>query len=227
MDTAHQSRDVILGLAVAGSRAGLAAARAALLPARILARTPAMDGALNRVAAQGKRTRDEARRLAEATAQDVLASPELGRMVDQALAGRLTDSIAGSLAEHRVIERIAAQMAASGELERALTAALEHEITQQLVDEILASPGFERLLVQVIDSRVLLEITDRVLLSAEMQRMLDHLVSSPEVRRALAEQTQGMAEEMAAGVRRRTGTIDDLAERTVRGWLRRPRTGVQ
>jgi len=218
---------VILGLAVAGSRVGLATARVVLLPARIVARAPAMDGALNRVAAQGKRTRDEARRLAEATAQDVLASPEVGRVIDRALAGRLTDSIAASLAEHRVVERVASQMAASGELDRALTAALEHEITQQLADEILASPGFERLLVQVIDSRLLMQLTDRVLLSAEMQRMLDHLVSSPEVRRALAEQTQGMAEEMAAGVRRRTGTIDDVAERTVRGWLRRPRAGVQ
>jgi hypothetical protein len=227
VETARESRDVILGLAVAGSRAGLAAARVALAPARIIARTPAMEGALNRAAAQGKRTRDEARRLAEATAQDVLASPELGRLIDRALAGRLTDSIAASLAEHRVIERVAAQMAASGELDRALTSALEHEITEQLVNEILASPAFERLIVQVIDSTLLLEITDRVLLSAEMQRMLDHLVSSPEVRRALAEQTQGMAEEMASGVRRRTGTIDDLAERTVRGWLRRPRTGVQ
>lgn len=226
METARESRDVIIGLAVAGSRVGLAAARVALLPARIIARTPAMDGALNRVAAQGKRTRDEARRLAEATAQDVLESPEVARVIDRALAGRLTDAIAASLGEHRVVERVASQMAASGELDRALTAALEHEITQQLADEILASPGFERLLVQVIDSRLLMELTDRLLLSAEMQRMLDHLVSSPEVRRALAEQTQGVAEEMAAGVRRRTGTIDDVAERTVRGWLRRPRTGV-
>ena len=32
-----------------------------------------------------------------------------------------------------------------------------------------------------------------------------------------------MADEMAANVRRRAESVDDVAERTVRGWLRRPR----
>jgi hypothetical protein len=39
----------------------------------------------------------------------------------------------------------------------------------------------------------------------------------------MAEQSSGLAEEMVAGVRQRTVSLDDVAERTVRGWLRRPR----
>ena len=47
--------------------------------------------------------------------------------------------------------------------------------------------------------------------------------ASPELRDAIAEQSAGLAQEMVAGVRTRTQSMDDLAERTVRGWLRRPR----
>jgi uncharacterized protein YjbJ (UPF0337 family) len=39
----------------------------------------------------------------------------------------------------------------------------------------------------------------------------------------LTEQSSGMADEMVGGLRTRTGSLDDAAERTVRGWLRRPR----
>jgi hypothetical protein len=59
--------------------------------------------------------------------------------------------------------------------------------------------------------------------SEEMQRVIAHIASSPELRTAMAEQSAGLAEEMVAGVRQRTVSLDDVAERTVRGWLRRPR----
>jgi hypothetical protein len=39
----------------------------------------------------------------------------------------------------------------------------------------------------------------------------------------LTEQSSGLAEEMVGGLRTRTETLDDAAERKVRGWLRRPR----
>jgi hypothetical protein len=59
--------------------------------------------------------------------------------------------------------------------------------------------------------------------SEEMQRVIAHIASSPELRAAIAEQSSGLADEMVEGVRRRTVSLDDVAERTVRGWLRRPR----
>jgi uncharacterized RDD family membrane protein YckC len=94
-----------------------------------------------------------------------------------------------------VLERIAAELAASGELERMVTAAL-------------ASPQT-------------LELTDRVLTSEETQRALRHVASSPELRDAIARQTTGLAEEVVGGVRSSAARLDDRAEQVVR---RRPRT---
>ena len=56
-----------------------------------------------------------------------------------------------------------------------------------------------------------------------MQRTIEYVASSPEVRAALTSQSTTLAEEMVSGVRTRAETFDDVAERTVRGWLRRPR----
>ncbi|MEN3283557.1 MAG: hypothetical protein V7607_4697, partial [Solirubrobacteraceae bacterium] len=86
------------------------------------------------------------------------------------------------------------------------------------------SPELEHLLVRVLDSRLAAELTDRVMRSPEMQQMIGHIASSPELRAAMSEQSAGLADEMVAGVRRRTASMDDVAERTVRGWLRRPRS---
>jgi hypothetical protein len=117
-------------------------------------------------------------------------------------------AIAPGLAESGAATRRRAQ----AEAEAALKRALERE-----------SPRLERLLVLVLDSRLLLELSDRVIRSQEMQQLIGQIASSPELRAALAAQSTGLADEMAAGVRRRTATMDDVAERTVRSWLRRPR----
>ena len=85
------------------------------------------------------------------------------------------------------------------------------------------SPELERLLVRVLDSRLAVELTDRVMGSPEMEQLIGHIASSPELRAAMAAQSAGLADEMVAGVRERTASMDDVAERTVRGWLRRPR----
>jgi hypothetical protein len=85
------------------------------------------------------------------------------------------------------------------------------------------SPELERLLVRVLDSRLAVELTDRVMGSPEMEQLIGHIASSPELRAAMAAQSAGLADEMVAGVRQRTASMDDVAERTVRGWLRRPR----
>jgi hypothetical protein len=80
-----------------------AAGRAALFPARAAAR--AWRGSIEEVI------------------DDVLSSPEIARVLDQALAGPLPEEFARSLVRHRVLERIVAELAESGELERLVTAA--------------------------------------------------------------------------------------------------------
>jgi uncharacterized RDD family membrane protein YckC len=153
-------------------RSGLAdaAGRAAFFPARAAAR--AWRGQL------------------EEAADEVLSAPEVARLVDRAFAGSLPEEIARSLVRHRVLERIVAELAASGELERLANAAL-------------ASPRT-------------LELTDRVLASDETQRALHHVASSPELRDAIARQTTGLADEVVGGVRASAARLDDRAEQALR-----------
>jgi hypothetical protein len=111
----------------------------------------------------------------------------------------------------------------SEELDRLICAVLEHERTEQLVARVLESPGLERLIVRVLESRLVDELTERVLRSPELERVVEHVATSPQVLDAVSHQTRSMADEMATTVRRRAERADDAAERTVRGWLRRPR----
>lgn len=153
-------------------RSGLAnvAGRAALGPARAAAR--AWRGPI------------------EEAVDEVLSAPELARVIDRALAGSLPEELARSLVRHRVLERVAAELAASGELERLLTSALGSTKT--------------------------LELTDRVLASDETQRALRHVASSPEIRDAIAQQSRGLADEMIGGIRAAAARLDGRAEQAVR-----------
>ena len=150
-------------------RPGIAdsAGRAAFYPARVAAR--AWRGRI------------------ESAAEDVVSAPEIARIVDSALAGPLPEEIARSLVRHRVIERIVAELAATGEL--------------------------ERLIEQSLGSRQTLELTDRVLASSEMQLVLQNIASSPELRRAVTRQSAGLAEDVVAGVRRSATRLDERIAR--------------
>jgi hypothetical protein len=181
---------VVVGFATAGMRAGRFMVGVSLVPART-----AWDAAW-----PGLQARVEA---------------AFEAAFDDALAGPLTERVARSLGEHRVIERIADELIANGTVTALFDQALQAGLAEQIADRLMAP--------DVLDSPVLLEITDRVMASDEMQRVIAHIASSPELRAAIAEQTSGLTEEMVAGVRQRTVSMDDVAERTVRGWLRRPR----
>jgi uncharacterized RDD family membrane protein YckC len=162
--------------------------------------TPADDEGRSRLAtAAGRLAFFPARVAARA---DVLV-PEVARVVDGAFASTLPEDVAKSLVRHRVLERVVAELAASGALDRA-------------VEEALASPHAG-------------ELTDRVMRSDEMRRAIREVVAGPEVRAALAQQTTGLAEELVAGVRSRAVVLDDRAERGVRrrpGAARSPFAGV-
>jgi hypothetical protein len=219
--------DLAGGLALSGLRAGATAGRILVRPVRLAARAPVIGPRLRstaaRLGADGRAARAHGREQLEAVVAEVLAAPEVERTMDRALAGPLTEALGRSLAEHRVAERLAGELVTTGAIDDALTAALEHEAARQLLERALASPGLEQLLVAVLESRLVPELTDRILRSREMQTVLEYIATSPEVRRALTEQSSSLADEMVDGIRARTETLDDAAERTVRGWLRRPR----
>jgi len=220
-------REVVLGIAFAGARASAAAARGSLMPGRIALRMPVLGYLLRRVgddlAADGRRAEVWARAWFERASQVILAAPELERAVDRVLAGKLTDAVARSLAEHRVVERVAAQIVATTDVDRVVSAVLENELTEQALDRALESPALERLVVRVLDSRLVDGVTERVLNSPEMDRVVEYVATSPRVVDAISRHTQTLAEQMVTDVQRRTHSVDDAAERLVRGWLRRPR----
>jgi hypothetical protein len=222
-----ETLDVAAGLAAAGARAATRIGRAFLLPARVAARAPIAGPRIRALAyalgIEGQVQIARVRRELEAVAAQALAAPETARTVDRALAGPLTEAVGRSLAEHRVADRLAGELVATGAVEHAMIAALEHEEARRLLESALASPGTEQLVGAVLESRLVPELTDRILASPEMQAVLAYVAKSPELRRALTEQSSSLAEEMVGGIRSRTETLDTAAETTIRGWLRRPR----
>jgi hypothetical protein len=209
------------------ARAAARIGRTFLLPARVAARVPVVGARLRALSygagIDGQVQVGRARRQLEAAAEGALAAPEAARTMERALAGPLTETVGRALAEHRVAERLAGELVATGAVEHALIAALEHEEAQRLLESALASPGTERLVAAVLESRLVPELTDRILASEEMQAVLAYVAKSPELRRALTEQSSSLAEEMVGDLRTRTESLDAAAETTMRGWLRRPR----
>jgi hypothetical protein len=196
-------------LADAALAVGMVAYEWAKLPLRVAAHLPGM----RRLSQEGALVRLRVRSRLEGLLDEVLRSPEVERALDRVLAGTLPDAVVRSLLEHQVVERLASELVAEIEIDAVVDAALEHETTQQLVTAIIASPGLDRLLVQA---------TDRALRGPEIQRVIEHIAQSPEVRAALQQQSASLAGDMAQGLRTRAESLDEVAEKTVRGWLRRP-----
>ncbi len=150
------------------SRLG-AAGRLAFFPARVAARA--------------------SRAPLEAATDDHLI-PELARLTDRALAGPLPEELAQSVVEHRVLERIVGELAASGELERLVENALGSQQTK--------------------------ELTDRIVRSDEFRGAIREIVASPELRVALTEQTAGLFDDLVDELRRGAIRMDDGVELKLR-----------
>lgn len=211
-----------MGLVVTTGRIGATTARLALFPARVVARSPFAGPFRGRLAETGRSAEVAARRRLETVAGGVLATPEAEQVVDGVLAGPLPEAVARSLIEHRVVERAVAEALASAELEGEAVSARETERMERLVAQVLASPALERLLAEALESRLTLDLTDRMVRSPAFRRALTQVLSSPELRAALKGQSMSLAEEMAAGLRRRLFALDDAIERAPRRWFRRP-----
>ncbi len=191
MAQATNARDVALGLTATGARVGIAVGRAALLPARVVARAPLVRSVIARteeqLALEGADLRARGRSELEAAANEIVASPEVERTVDAALASPLPDAVARSIVTHRVAERV--------------------------VEEITSSPEFQEAIDRALASRMTADITDRALHSDEVQHAVEEIAASPAVRAALTRQTTTLADEVVDAARRRTAALDDAVQR--------------
>jgi hypothetical protein len=188
---------------------GYVAVELVRVPLRAAERLPGMD----RLAAEGAAIRARTRSRLEGLLDDVLRAPEVERAIDRLLASTVPDAIVRSLIENHVVERVALELAENVDVDAVVVTALEHQTTQDFVAAVIASPGLDQLLVQA---------TDRALRGPELQRVIEHVAASDEVRAALTQQSTTLAAEMAQGLRTRAERLDEVAERTVHGWFRRP-----
>ena len=85
----------------------------------------------------------------------VVIAPELQRVLDNVLAGPVTDAVARSLGQNRVAERVASQVLADLDVD-------------SIVDAVLADERTERTLARMLESR-------------EMQLIIGHIAASPEL----------------------------------------------
>jgi uncharacterized RDD family membrane protein YckC len=118
----------------------------------------------------------------ETAAEEILSAPEIAQILDRALAGPLPEELTRSLVRHRIAERVVQELADTGELERLLDLALRSPHSRELVDRILASDA--------------------------MRQTLERTLSGPEFRAALASQSAGLAEQVAAGLRGSAAGLD-------------------
>ena len=223
VERAAFGRNVVVGLVVTSGRVGLATGRVALFPARVVARSVARPfrTQIEGLAESGRSAEVDARRRIETAAAEVLATPETEHVVEGVFAGQLPEAIARSLIEYQVVGRVAAEALASADPERELGSPVETE-TDRLREQVLASPALERLLADALDSRLTLELTDGIVKSPAFRHVLHEVLSSPELRAALTEQSTSFAGEIAETLRHRLRRYDDTAERGPRRWFRRP-----
>ena len=220
-----------MGLVVTTGRISAKTGRLVLLPARVLARSPLVEplrGRTERLAETGRNAEVDARRRLESAAEGVLSAPEAEHVVDGVLAGALPEAVARSLIEHRVVERLVAEVLTTVELDREVVSAREAERTERLVSQALANPALERVFAEALESRLTLDLTDQVVRSPAFKRALTEVLGSPELRAALKGQSMSFAGELVTGLGQRLRKLDDAIERGPRRWFRRaPRSQVE
>jgi uncharacterized RDD family membrane protein YckC len=145
-----------------------------------------------------------------ATAGERLES-EVERAADVVLAGPFPEALARSLVEHRVLQRVVAQMVESGELERMLSAAVESEATERAVRDVAASPMIDRLLAEAADSPRITELLERVARRPEIQQALEDAV-----RAALARRAATLRDRVVAGARALDARLEAPPRRLLR-----------
>jgi uncharacterized RDD family membrane protein YckC len=134
-EKAPAPEDAAIGLVVT-------TARVASWPVRAVARGPIVAPLLRRrangLAATGRKARQRGRDRLEHAAQEIVAAPEVERLVDEALAGPLPEAVARAAVEHKLVERLIEQV--------------DEDTIHRVVQRVLDSPEFENALGQALSS---------------------------------------------------------------------------
>src|SRR4051812_30215837 len=142
--------------------------------------------------------------------------------IDGVLAGPLPETVARSVIEHHVIERIVAEvLAASADEGRDL------EQLEWLVERVLRSEALNEWLESGEAGELVEPIADRRLRSRAVRQTIVELAGSPEMRHALSSQTKGFGEDVAEAARGRATGADLGLESGVRGALHVKRRAEQ
>jgi hypothetical protein len=212
---------LLLGATAAGRRRsrgavafGVRAAGIALLPPVAVWRSP--------IAAPRRRRASDA-----SAALSVSGRDTAGRVRSSAevAAGYRARRVGEQVLRSGLLEEVVDRLLSRGAFDHVVAIVINHSATERMISSAFDDPGVDRLVAGILDSRMIDEVTTRLLDSDEMRLVLDHVTRSPELRAALAQQTAGLAGDMAEGVRSRTVVADAAAERFARSLLRRrPRT---
>lgn len=125
--------------------------------------------------------------------------------------GEVARSVAGSAA--RTVEPVR-------ELSPAARALLLRWLLARL-RELLAEPALQQLGAELMASETATAMTRQFLDTDAMELIVGYIAHSDAVREVLSEQTAGIADDMADGLRARTVRADDVVERWARTLLRR------
>jgi uncharacterized RDD family membrane protein YckC len=172
--TRKPASDVAVGFVAVGVRVGRDAARLAFRPVRWVA-SGTVGRAEGALAAGGRAASGRARQGAETA-------------IDRTLAGPMPEAIGRSLAEHRVVERVAHEVLVSPDFQNAVRA-------------VLASPDLQRIAGETAESRLAADVAEKVL-------------QSPEVKAALARSTVRFGDELVERGREVLEALDDATSRS-------------
>lgn len=109
-----RAEDVALGAAVTAARLAVSLTRLALLPLRVVGKTPVAgafgQSAVTELASTGRAARVDGRAQMTSTARSALAAPEMEVLIEDALAGPLPDAVVRGAFADSVQRRIAAEL---------------------------------------------------------------------------------------------------------------------
>src|SRR5262245_9418895 len=143
-----------------------------------------------------------------------LLQEETERVIDGVLAGPLPEAVARSIVEHQVVQRVVTEVLESTAADDATADQIE-----ALVERVLRSPSLERWAASGEAAQLVEPIVDRVLRSDAFKQTMVGIIGSPELRRALSNQTAGYGSELASAARSRAERGGDVVESRVHRWL--------
>jgi hypothetical protein len=141
-----------------------------------------------------------------------LLTGEAERAVDGLLAGTFPEALGRSLAEHDVIERVAAELLAPNGMEA-------HDRLERLIEHILHSPALGRWIDSGDAARLLVPLATQVMQNPEVRATALDVLESAELRHELAVRTMRANDSLFDRVRARVRAVVD---RIVAWVTRRP-----